>query len=194
MSVETLCRRIDQLLTQRPQTLVAIDGACGSGKTTLAKQLQARYGGHVLQMDHFFLRPEQRTPARFAEPGGNVDYERFLAEVLTPLQADEPFYYRPFDCKTGQMGEGIEVLPGPLYIIEGSYSLHPTLVSAYHLNVFLTVDPAEQLRRLALRDGGRLLQRFRDEWIPMEQRYFTHYEIAKQCDFVMDTTKREQQP
>ena len=33
-------------------------------------------------MDDFFLRPEQRRPERFAEPGGNVDRERFAAEVL----------------------------------------------------------------------------------------------------------------
>ena len=51
-------------------------------------------------MDDFFLRPEQRTPERFSEPGGNVDRERFLSEVLLPLRQGEAVDYRRFDCAT----------------------------------------------------------------------------------------------
>jgi len=182
--MEALCCRIDKLLACQVQVLVAIDGDCGSGKTTLAEALQARYDCNILPMDHFFLRPEQRTLNRLAKPGGNIDYERFLAEVLMPLQMGEPFCYHPFDCQAGQMGTAIAVPTCPLNIIEGSYSLHPTLASAYHIKVFLTVDPDEQLRRLAMRDGGRLLERFWDEWIPMEKRYFAYFDIVGQCDFL----------
>jgi len=184
VSVEALCRWIDELLVYQPQTFIAIDGDCGSGKTTLAEALQAQYDCNILPMDHFFLQPEQRTPERLAAPGGNVDYERFLAEVLIPLQAGAPFCYRPFNCQTGRMGERIAVSPRPVNIIEGTYSLHPTLSSAYHVRVFLAIDPAEQLRRLALRDGGRLLGRFREEWIPMEKQYFAHFNVPEQCDFL----------
>ncbi len=69
--------RIETLLAERDCVFVAIDGPCTSGKTTFAAMLNRRFGGNVLHMDDFFLRPEQRTPERFAEPGGNVDRERF---------------------------------------------------------------------------------------------------------------------
>ena len=69
--------RIERVFTEREHVFVAIDGPCASGKTTLAALLQRRFDGNVLHMDDFFLRPEQRTPERFAEPGGNVDRERF---------------------------------------------------------------------------------------------------------------------
>ena len=65
--------------------LIAVDGRCASGKTTLAATLEEETGCNVVHMDDFFLRPEQRTPQRLAEPGGNVDYERFRQEVILPL-------------------------------------------------------------------------------------------------------------
>ena len=69
--------KIDILLDQNRQVIVSIDGPCAAGKTTLAGKLSELYDCNVFHMDDFFLRPEQRTPARFAQPGGNVDYERF---------------------------------------------------------------------------------------------------------------------
>ena len=70
----TLKKRIDLLLAQSGQVIVAIDGNCTAGKTTLAGMLEEMYDCSVFHMDDFFLRPEQRTPERYAEIGGNVDY------------------------------------------------------------------------------------------------------------------------
>lgn len=41
----------------------------------------------VFHIDDYFLRPEQRTETRLAQPGGNVDYERFAEEILNPLKS-----------------------------------------------------------------------------------------------------------
>ena len=75
--VATVKAKIDMLLGEREFVIVAIDGKCTSGKTTLAGRLAEIYDCNVFHMDDFFLRPEQRTAERFAEVGGNVDYERF---------------------------------------------------------------------------------------------------------------------
>jgi len=184
MMFEPLYTKINELLDARPQVLLAIDGDCASGKTTLAAVLRRRYDANVLPTDHFFLRPNQRTADRLAEPGGNVDYERFLAEVLTPLKAGKAFVYRPFDCTTSDFGAEIAVPSRRLNIVEGTYSLHPTLADAYHVKVFLRAAPDEQLRRIGERDGEKLLERFEAEWIPMEKRYFVYFDVENQCDFV----------
>ena len=89
--METIRKKIDELLTQKDMVVVAIDGKCTSGKTTLASKLAQIYDCNVFHMDDFFLRPEQRTPERFAEIGGNVDYERFREEVLLPLKSGKAF-------------------------------------------------------------------------------------------------------
>ena len=71
------------------QLLIAIDGMCGSGKTTLGQLLQSVYDCNLFHMDDFFLRPEQRTPERMAQVGGNVDYERFQKEILNHICQQE---------------------------------------------------------------------------------------------------------
>ena len=93
--MEAAKKQIDELLAKQDMVIVAIDGKCTSGKTTLASKLAEIYDCNVFHMDDFFLRPEQRTPERFAEVGGNVDYERFQEEVLLPLKSGKAFSYRP---------------------------------------------------------------------------------------------------
>ena len=177
---------IDALLGQNPTVTVAIDGRCGSGKTTLAAQLQAHYDCAVIPMDHFFLCRSQRTAARLETPGENVDHERFLEEVLLPLRKGERFSYQPFDCSRMELAAPVTVTPGALTVIEGSYSCHPELWDHYDLHIFLTVDPEEQMRRLILRNGD-YAQVFRQKWIPLEERYFTAFDLENRCDFVLHT-------
>jgi len=172
-----LYRTIRDLQSSKSRILIAIDGRCASGKTTLAAALAERLGAGVLHMDDFFLRPEQRTPERYAEPGGNVDYERFLTEVLLPLSHGETFTYRPFDCHTMQLAEPITFTPTAVTIVEGTYSCHPELREYFDLRIFLTVSPEEQLKRLSTRPGADL-QMFREKWIPLEERYFEAYSVA----------------
>ena len=188
MTDQILISRIDALLRERSRVIVAIDGPCASGKTTLAAKLGAYYGCNVFHLDDFFLRPEQRTPERFAEPGGNVDYERFRAEVLDPLRAGESFSYRPFDCSAFALAQPVAVTPGQLIIIEGSYSHHPYFGEPYDLKVFLTVDPELQRERI-LRRPSFLHERFFREWIPMEAHYFRHFGIREKADLITESNR-----
>ena len=164
-------QQIDAKLAQKEYVIVAIDGPCTSGKTTLASQLETLYDCNVFHMDDFFLRPQQRTADRFAEVGGNIDYERFYEEVLTPLQKGLPFSYRPFDCSTFTLDVPIAVAPKKLNIIEGTYSHHPYFGDPYDLKFMLDVEEATQRQRILQRPAF-LHQRFFEEWIPMENRYF----------------------
>ena len=156
-SMKSAIDRVERLLAEGRCAFVAIDGPCASGKTVFAASLHERFGGNVLHMDDFFLRPEQRTPERFAEPGGNVDRERFEAEVLKPLAAGKAVRYRPWDCHTGDFATSRSVEPAALTVVEGSYSMHPALRGYYDLTMCLIVDPSERLRRLEARNP-RMLQ------------------------------------
>lgn len=175
--------QIDLLLAQKDRITVAIDGNCTAGKTTLAAQLAQMYDCNVFHMDDFFLRPQQRTPARYAQTGGNVDYERFREEVLLPLKAGKAFSYRPFDCGTFALTNPIAVTPKRLSIVEGTYSLHPHFEDPYDLKVFLSITPELQRERILQRPAF-LHKRFFEEWIPMEQRYFDGFSVAENCDII----------
>ena len=164
---------------------IAIEGGSASGKSTLAQMLQDIYGCTVLHMDDFFLRPEQRTVERFSEAGGNVDRERFLAEVLIPLSNGEDILYKPFDCHTMTVLEGEYIRPESITVIEGAYSMHPELFKYYDLSVFLDISKEKQRERILKRNGQSFAQRFFNEWIPMEERYFSAFNVMEKCDMII---------
>lgn len=180
MTEKIICE-IRSLLQKKQKVLVAIDGRCASGKTTLAERLAESLSCNVIHMDDFFLRPEQRRAERYDEPGGNVDRERFTEEVVLPLKAGIAFSYRPFDCHTMTLAEPIEVNPNMVTVIEGTYSCHPMLWDFYDLHIFLTVSPEKQIHRLIERNKENF-EMFREKWIPLEERYFSVCEIERQCE------------
>lgn len=179
--------RIDALLKQKERVDVAIDGRCGSGKTTLAALLHGVYDCNVFHADDFFLQNFQRTKERLSEPGGNVDYERLKAEITDCL--GQTIVFRPFDCSVGTLGEERTVPPKKLNIVEGSYSMHPKLEKQYDLTVFLDAEDDEQLRRIGARSGAAALERFKTMWIPMENRYFETFHVREHADVVIVSPK-----
>lgn len=178
--IEQACRvqkEIDRLLTvTKEPVLVAIDGVCGGGKTMLGEWIAMQYDCNLFHMDDFFLRKEQRTKERYEQPGGNVDYERFYEEILKPLLVGKECFYRKFDCSTLTLGEAKRVAWKRLNIVEGSYSQHPYFGNSYQLRVFLELSPEEQYRRLLNRVPEKI-NRFVEEWIPLENQYFETYGI-----------------
>ena len=159
--------------------IVAIDGRCASGKTTLAKAITEQMDCNVIHMDDFFLRPEQRTANRLSTPGENIDHERFLEEVLIPLSKGLPVTYRPFDCHKMDFGEEILLIPKKFVIVEGSYSCHPSLRDYYDYTFFLTVSKDEQLQRIIDREGVEKAKIFKEKWIPLEEEYFKTLEVTE---------------
>ena len=229
----TLCDQIAQALSANGTLILAIDGCCASGKTTLAVQLADRFGGDIVHMDDFFLPLFLRTPDRLSEPGSNVHYERVLTQIVTPLlaagtaatagscadtdketAATDDFCadtdkglaaghgksgrcspalpilsWERFDCSCGAYAPGLQYTTGsPFLIIEGAYCMRPELRSVYDETLFLTVSPEIQKQRILARNGAERWQVFRDRWIPMENRYFAHYEIEQACRLVIDNS------
>ena len=176
-----LFAELDRQLAGELPVRLAIEGGSASGKTTLGQILAERYGCTVFHMDDFYLRPEQRTASRFAEPGGNVDRERFLEEVLLPLRRGEKIFYRRFDCATMQLQKPTEIVPGKPVVTEGAYSMHPELAPYYDLSVFLDISPELQRDRISHRNTPEKAKRFFTEWIPMEQAYFAAFNIPARC-------------
>lgn len=176
-----LFAKIDRLMQQK-NVVFAIDGGCGSGKTTLSNLLKEVYECNVFHMDDFFLQFHQRTKERLAEPGGNVDRERFFEEVLVPLHKNEVVNYRPFDCGSLTILSGEKIVPKRLNIIEGSYSMHPKFDGMYDFGVFLDVEPKLQKERILIRNSPEFARRFFEQWIPMEEQYHTAMDVRRRCE------------
>lgn len=82
--------------------LIALDGRCGSGKTTLAAQLAERFpGSRTIHTDDYYLPPAQRVPGWETLPCANMDLKRLRAEVLNPARAGQSFSYIAYSCREG---------------------------------------------------------------------------------------------
>ena len=182
--LDALVERTEALLREKGRAVIAIDGRCGSGKTTLAGLLAAQWDCTLLHADDFFLRPEQRTPARLAQPGGNFDRERFYAEALAPLLAGRDTLYRPYDCHAGCLRPPVAAPLRPVILAEGSYCCHPDLWGCYDLHVFVTAPLDVRLARLTRRPGVDLAA-FRTRWIPLEEAYFAAERLEERCDILV---------
>ena len=176
---------IDVLLMRQGHARVAIDGCCASGKTTAAGLIRRVYDAQLFHMDDYFLPFERKTPERLAQPGGNVDYERFQAEILDHLNEDS-FSYRPYDCQTGDLAQPVQTEKRPVQIIEGVYCLHPEMKGDYDLRVFMDINPELKRERLLARNPDKY-DRFVNEWIPLEDHYFEACDIASSCDLIHRT-------
>lgn len=182
---------VEELLLQKHNGVLAVDGCSGSGKSHLAQLLQRVYGCGLVHMDDFFLQLHQRSPQRLAQPGGNFDRERFAQQVLPHLGSGQGFFYQAYDCSKQQLGAWQKVVPQPFVLVEGVYALHPDLRGHYDGAVFLELERQQQLARIAQR-SGLLLQRFVEEWIPLEDAYFEHHQVAQCCKLRLNTGSFEE--
>ncbi len=180
---------IDRLLQQKGGGIVAIDGGSGTGKSHLAQLLTAVFPAAAVHMDDFFLQSFQRTPQRLAEPGGNLDYERFLAQAVPPLRDGRAFSYEVFDCSCGRLSGCREVEDRPLRIVEGVYSLHPKWSDLFDLKIFLAGSLPVRLKRIEARNGAAMCRRFQQEWIPKEDLYFSRFSLPDRQTLVVDTDR-----
>ena len=137
-------------------------------------------------MDDFFLGPNLKTPKRLKEVGGNVDYVRFKEEILDNLTKDVEFKYQVYNCKIQALDSFTIVKPKKLNIIEGSYSMHPTLINYYDYKIFFSIDSKSQIKRILERNGEFMLKRFIDEWIPKENEYFSKFNTRGLADIIID--------
>lgn len=176
---------VAKLLYTRERVVVAIDGRCGSGKTSLAALMERVFDCNVFHMDDFYLPKPDRAENWLDIPGGNMDLERFRREVLDRVFAGETVDYRPFDCSAGAQMPPIFVKPKNLTIVEGSYSHHPDLAAPYDLKLFVTCEKQEQLHRLQVREGDYFLT-FMKLWMPLEEQYIRAFDIGSDA-LVIDT-------
>lgn len=206
---DVVARYIEKTLPSRSRLILAIDGRSASGKTTLAARLSERFGADVIHMDDFFLPLPLRTPKRLAEPGGNVHYERFHQEIIQPLLQEDPppvcpqngaltpascsdtplpiLTWERFDCSCGSFSPTPCRTSGqPLLIIEGAYSMRPEFRGAYDMSYFLTIGTSVQKERIITRNGTERWTTFQEKWIPMEERYFSFYQIQRCCGMTLE--------
>ena len=102
ISPEELASAIADRLARQSAVLVALDGHCGSGKTTLAAQLAERFPQSItVHTDDFYLPPPRRVTGWESIPCANMDIQRLRDEVIAPARAGQAFSYLAYSCREG---------------------------------------------------------------------------------------------
>lgn len=195
-SVKDIILRLKAAEKNYERILLVIDGRCGAGKTTMASRISEELLCSVFHMDDFYLPAAEQTDERMKEPGGNIDFDRFLSEVIKPLESGDAVAYRPFVCRN-QAYADTKLMPAEkINIIEGTYSCHQRLRGAYErlcgheaatgsmklIRIFLDVDGKTQIERIRTRVGEQRLKMFEEKWIPREEEYFKVYSVREYCE------------
>lgn len=178
--MEQLLQEIVNQVKDKERCLIAIDGRCASGKTTLASKLQQRLQCDIIHIDDFFMPIQKRSKNFMNIIGGNIEQDRFIKEIIQPLQNRQKMVYKKFDCQSQSYVNQIEISNPKMIIIEGTYSFL-LLKDLIDISIFLTIHPTLQKERIVERNGQEGLKRFEDIWIPLEERYFCFLELPKNC-------------
>lgn len=181
MTYRELLDTIEELKKTYNAFAVAIDGMTGAGKTALAAHLSKKFGAPVVHLDDFRLPLSERKHDWETTPGGEMDFERFDEEIVTPWLTKKPLVYSVVDPKSGEITERRALPDGQMFLFEGTYSLHPLIRDFYDLRLFMKVDGQVQKSRLE-KDGTPV----DPSALARENEYFVSYMTELLADGVLD--------
>lgn len=166
------------------RALIAIDGRGCSGKSTLATQLAESLGpsATVLGVDSFFTPfAEQQAPA----PGvlRHLRWREFQ-EAIAQFRQGRGLHYRPYDWDADRLLPS-ETVDAPLLVVEGLYAMHRDVADLYDARIWIESDLSTRWDRVLHRDGPRRIDRWRDEWVLLEQRYVDEQQPWRRADVMV---------
>jgi len=190
MSPAQIADLLASLHRTHPTLLVAVDGAGGAGKSTLAdllaqELLQAGVPCEVIHFDDFYLpSAERQIPLAAQQVGGDFDWQRLEREVLLPLRAGRSARYARYDWSMDALAEAHVVQPGQVVIVEGVYSSRLELAAHYHLAIWVDCPRNLRLARGVARDGEGHRDRWEHDWMPAEDRYVQEHRPRGRADVI----------
>jgi uridine kinase len=181
--IPPIISKIKQLARTREVVLVAIDGVGGSGKTTLAEMIQRGLKDCVIiELDDFY------SPKL-----GAADLLRLKEQILSPLQDGREAKFQIFEWKTDSLSEWHILKPEGIFIFEGVYALDKSVRDYYHLRIWIDYPSDLGFRRGIARDIARdgvdNSEKWKNIWMPLEEKYQNEQSPKLSADFIIDGKK-----
>jgi uridine kinase len=189
---------IKRLLSGRGGPIVvALDGGSGAAKSTLAALIESELDAASIPLDDFYSAdiPDDQWDAFSVEERLEhvFDWRRLRESVLAPLLSGKPARWHAFDFESGARADGtygmsadpIERTPADVILIEGAYSAGPGLADSIDLAILVDVPVRERHARLAAREEGEFLRKWRKRWDPVEAYYFCQIRPRGSFDLVV---------
>ena len=160
---------------RRAVQLVCIDGPAGSGKTSLAWQIAAVTGAHVVHMDDLY-----------DGWSGLLDvHVRVREQILAPMAHGDTGCYQRYDWHAGQFAEWVRVPRAPLLVLEGCGAGSRVAERYLGLLIWVSAPDGLRLRRGLERDGFELEPQWR-AFMADEQILYARERTAERADLHLD--------
>ncbi len=156
---------------------IGVDGFGAAGKTTLAALIAAAVAGAVVHVDDF---------SRIGVRGW--DRQLFVDQVLAPLRAGQPAHYQAWDLATDAPLDWLTVRPGIPVIVEGVSATDERAGVPWDVTLWVEESAGVRWQRILDRDEPELLDRWRTDWLPNEQRYAREQRPHERVDAIVSAT------
>ncbi len=165
--------------------LIGVDGPGGSGKSTFARALEAAGSSREVVENDDFYRPSDDPDRDAPTHGAAFDLGRLAHQVLAPHHDHGHARYQRYDWDDDVLREWVDVRARTV-IVEGVYSLHPTIRHFYDVRVVVLAPAEVRLARGLARDGEGARDQWINEWMPAEDAYFSQFAPMEVADLVLD--------
>lgn len=151
--------------------IVAIEGKCCSGKSTLADLIT---NATIIHADDFF------------SDSTSLDFKR-IRNVLSNLKPNQSFTYEVYNCMTDYYYKKTIDCVKNIVVLEGVYSYHQELRDLIDKVVYVNSIKEIQMKRLEDRckHNKELFDKFINLWIPREDEYYDSYDFILNSDLIV---------
>lgn len=168
---------------QKENTIIALEGRCGSGKSTISNLFENNYT--IIHIDDFFISKEDTNKHTQKNIYGNINYKLVYENLKIVKDAirkkEKKIQIKAFSCETQEYYKKEIQLKNKI-ILEGTYSSSPYFKELIDSIAYLNIDKETQYERIKKR---KISLRFFNEWIPLEEEYFKTNDIISICDIII---------
>ena len=163
--------------------IIGLEGFGGSGKTTLAEQLQVALGkAYTIHIDDFIVKSKLAEPAWDT---GVFDHDRLAEQVLKPAVAGVPITYQKLLYAADRLSESIPVPAIKYVIIEGISCYSFRLAQYYDFKIWIDTPIQVARQRGQDRDGTHGSAKDWATWAQIDITYQQKYHPEQQADFTV---------
>ena len=194
LNIEVRARKVQMYIDQvkanintlDKKVLIALEGRCASGKTTISKLIK---DVTLIHIDDFFdEKKEDRlnykelinllNRIKNAKVGEIIEFNAFSCR-------DWKYYKKEITVNNVILFEFKSFAALFFIFFEGVYSYSEEIRDYFDKVIFSVISKDEQLNRLNKRENEYYLQKYLNEWIPSEEEYYKSFDFVSNANILI---------
>ena len=181
LNIEVRARKVQMYIDQvkanintlDKKVLIALEGRCASGKTTISKLIK---DVTLIHIDDFFDEKKE----------DRLNYKELinLLNRIKYAKVGEIIEYNAFSCRDWKYYKK-EITVNNVILFEGVYSYSEEIRDYFDKVIFSVISKDEQLYRLNKRENEYYLQKYLNEWIPREEEYYESFDFVSNANILI---------